>query len=261
MTSPYQDMIENFTRSLDRGDFYQNNKKYQQALQEYANALSSLHVAVMISENVNRRNNQVYYELETRITYLFLIATVLGKITTCYASMVHFKESSYILSQEKEIVSILARYERSFSAKNLNNYEACRENISLNESRLTIQEALLQQGSSIQEINLDEISKKIRETIKDISKLELCGFMLTDGTSTSSSCFIATAAYSTSTHPDLDTFRNFRDEKLLTNPLGKRLVNLYYQISPSIAQYVGNQPTIKSFVRQQLERLAQWMRN
>ena len=74
-------------------------------------------------------------------------------------------------------------------------------------------------------------------------------------------CFIATAAYSTSTHPDLDTFRNFRDEKLLTNPVGKQLVNLYYQISPSIAQYLEKQPTIKSFVKHRLERLAQWMRN
>ncbi len=79
--------------------------------------------------------------------------------------------------------------------------------------------------------------------------------------SQSSSCFIATAAYSTSTHPDLDTFRNFRDEKLLTNPLGKPLVNLYYQLSPSVAQYVEKQPAIKSFVKHRLERLAQWMRN
>jgi len=78
--------------------------------------------------------------------------------------------------------------------------------------------------------------------------------------SSDKSCFIATAAYSTPHHPDLDIFRNFRDEKLLTNTLGKRLVNLYYQISPSIAKYVEKQPAIKNFLRQQLGRLAAWMR-
>jgi hypothetical protein len=79
--------------------------------------------------------------------------------------------------------------------------------------------------------------------------------------SSSSSCFIATAAYSTSTHPDIDTFRNFRDTKLLSNPVGQGLVSLYYNISPSIANYVKKKPVIKSFLRQQLERLAEWMRS
>jgi len=83
----------------------------------------------------------------------------------------------------------------------------------------------------------------------------------TNSSSNSDSCFIATAAYSTSTHPDLDTFRNFRDERLLTNTIGKNLVSLYYKISPSLAQYVTKQPLIKSFIRRQLEHLARWMRN
>ncbi len=76
----------------------------------------------------------------------------------------------------------------------------------------------------------------------------------------SDGCFIATAAYSTSAHPDLDTFRNFRDEKLLTHPVGKRLVSLYYRLSPSIAQHVEKLPILKNFLRLQLGRLAQWMR-
>ena len=89
----------------------------------------------------------------------------------------------------------------------------------------------------------------------------ICSLELEPSLKSSDSCFIATAAYSTSTHPDIETFRNFRDEKLLTNPVGKQLVNLYYKISPSIAQYVEKQPALKSFVRYQLERLAQRMRN
>ncbi|MFB2919065.1 CFI-box-CTERM domain-containing protein [Aerosakkonema funiforme] len=264
MTSPYEDMLENFTLSMDRGDFFQKNKKYQQALQEYADALSSFRLAVSIRENITGSGGRVRYELTTRLKYLFIIATLLGKITACYAGVGQFKESNYILTKQEEIVAILARYERSFTAKDIQNYEDLRQNIDFNKSSLTLQQELIQQGQPVQEFNnFDEISNKIRKSIKEILSLGVCQFMSPDGTSisnSSSSCFIATAAYSTSTHPDLDTFRNFRDEKLLTNPVGKELVSLYYQISPSIAQYVEKRPAIKAFVRQQLERLAKWMR-
>ncbi len=73
-------------------------------------------------------------------------------------------------------------------------------------------------------------------------------------------CFIATAAYSTSIHPDLDTFRSFRDKKLLPNPFGKRLVSIYYKVSPSIARYIDQQPTIKKPLKYHLSHLANWMR-
>lgn len=78
--------------------------------------------------------------------------------------------------------------------------------------------------------------------------------------SSSDSCFIATAAYSTSRHPDLTTFRQFRDRHLLSNTFGKQLVRLYYKISPSIANYIGQKPIVKLFLRSQLEHLASWMR-
>lgn len=78
--------------------------------------------------------------------------------------------------------------------------------------------------------------------------------------SSSDSCFIATAAYSTSRHPDLTTFRQFRDRHLLSNTFGKQLVKLYYKISPSIANHISQKPKIKLFLRSQLEHLASWMR-
>ncbi|HEY9692286.1 MAG TPA: CFI-box-CTERM domain-containing protein [Oculatellaceae cyanobacterium] len=67
-------------------------------------------------------------------------------------------------------------------------------------------------------------------------------------TDNSCSCFIATAAYSTSVHPDLDTFREFRDQKLMRNYLGKILVSLYYKISPAIAKYIEKQPSSQKTV-------------
>jgi hypothetical protein len=79
--------------------------------------------------------------------------------------------------------------------------------------------------------------------------------------SSSDGCFIATAAYSTSRHPDLTTFRQFRDRELLSNAFGQKLVKLYYKISPSIANHISQKPTIKIFLRHQLEHLANWMRS
>lgn len=79
--------------------------------------------------------------------------------------------------------------------------------------------------------------------------------------SKSGGCFIATAAYSTSIHPDLDTFRQFRDRKLLTNPMGKIAVSLYYKISPTLANFIAQQPTLQKFVKARLENLAKSMRN
>ena len=76
----------------------------------------------------------------------------------------------------------------------------------------------------------------------------------------SSSCFIATAAYETQNHPDLDTFRAFRDRVLLKHSLGRSLVKVYYLTGPHLAKIVSSYPPIKKFLRSHLERLAQWMR-
>lgn len=76
---------------------------------------------------------------------------------------------------------------------------------------------------------------------------------------TGGGCFVATAAYSSSSHPDLDTFRKFRDRTLLTNPLGRLLVSVYYQIGPQLAQFVNRNLHIKKLVRFLLEQLAYFM--
>ncbi|MRJ06930.1 MAG: hypothetical protein C6I01_05365 [Epsilonproteobacteria bacterium] len=62
-------------------------------------------------------------------------------------------------------------------------------------------------------------------------------------------CFIATAAYGSYLEPHVMTLRNFRDRFLLTNPLGREFVKLYYRYSPPIAQYIRDKEGLKIVVR------------
>jgi alpha-tubulin suppressor-like RCC1 family protein len=64
-----------------------------------------------------------------------------------------------------------------------------------------------------------------------------------------SGCFIATAAYGTPMAREIETLRQFRDEYLLTNPLGQTLVDLYHRVSPAIAEFITEHPVLKPVVR------------
>jgi hypothetical protein len=62
-------------------------------------------------------------------------------------------------------------------------------------------------------------------------------------------CFIATAAYGTPMAEEIQVLRKFRDEYLLTNPVGKALVEFYYTVSPPIAAFITEHPSLKPIVR------------
>ena len=62
-------------------------------------------------------------------------------------------------------------------------------------------------------------------------------------------CFIATAAYGTPMAEQIQILREFRDGYLLTNSVGQALVDRYYRISPSIAQFITEHPGLKPIVR------------
>jgi len=64
-----------------------------------------------------------------------------------------------------------------------------------------------------------------------------------------SGCFIATAAYGSYLDSHVMALRNFRDNVLLTNALGSKIVDWYYKTSPPIAAYISRHDNLRSLTR------------
>ena len=75
-------------------------------------------------------------------------------------------------------------------------------------------------------------------------------------------CFIATAAYGTETASQLDILRDFRDQVLLENAMGSQLVEVYYKVSPPVADFIAKSDFLRAVVREVLidpvANLLQW---
>lgn len=66
-------------------------------------------------------------------------------------------------------------------------------------------------------------------------------------------CFIATAAYGTYQEPEVQVLRNFRDETLLKSKLGREFVDGYYEVSPPIADFIRDHDSLRAVVRAGLD--------
>jgi hypothetical protein len=77
--------------------------------------------------------------------------------------------------------------------------------------------------------------------------------------STSTGCFIATAAYGSPAAEQLDVLRGFRDGVLLESTAGSQLVDLYYRLSPPIADFVSGNSFLGTVVREILVDPVVWV--
>ena len=60
---------------------------------------------------------------------------------------------------------------------------------------------------------------------------------------------MATAAYGSPMADEVATLRQFRDEYLLSNAVGTKLVEMYYTYSPAIADATSQSPALRTAMR------------
>lgn len=72
-------------------------------------------------------------------------------------------------------------------------------------------------------------------------------------------CYIATMAYGDYNHPSVIILRQFRDERLLTNNMGRFFVSFYYWISPKMVKVLTGHRKTNAIIRAVLDKIVLYM--
>ncbi|MBM9536057.1 delta-60 repeat domain-containing protein [Desulfobulbus alkaliphilus] len=66
---------------------------------------------------------------------------------------------------------------------------------------------------------------------------------------TADACFVATASFGTALHPGVVILRDFRDRFLIDHAVGRWMMDQYYAVSPSLAERIAANTSLRSLVR------------
>jgi len=95
---------------------------------------------------------------------------------------------------------------------------------------------------------IDDVHVDRDKLVIDIDKSGVYGVLANGDTeqngSSDSRCFIASAAFSKNA-PEVNILRRFRDKYLLTTGYGRKMVELYYQLSPGIADVIDDSTLLR----------------
>lgn len=69
-------------------------------------------------------------------------------------------------------------------------------------------------------------------------------------------CFVATATYQSVSAPQVVILRAYRDQVLLKSKMGMKMVDLYYQVGPFLAEVVNNLPFLRPCCRKILDHIS-----
>ena len=93
-----------------------------------------------------------------------------------------------------------------------------------------------------QRLNMTYFTNYTKASVATVSHLALPA----DAPSSSSGCFIATAAFGSPMAGQVEILRQFRDSYLLTHNLGRQFVAWYYRNGPAAAAYIEDKPLAKA---------------
>lgn len=99
---------------------------------------------------------------------------------------------------------------------------------------------------------IEKLSTKL--SLSEVEKYQHKGFgshkiCYSSHNHTSSSCFIATAAFGSSFAPEVTTLRSFRDTVLRKYHFGRKFISLYESVSPPIANIIAQNDVLRYLTR------------
>jgi hypothetical protein len=288
MSYGFDEQVEEYSEKasyfMSEGDSYKSNGDLNSSLRMYLHALRNFQGFLYASERLELPAGAgvSHYDPELRVNLLLTLANLSQSVTVCYIMKSDTEKSSYFISLWEDAIKAMGELKQYLNNIQMVSYVQVLENINLSKAAIETQKS---QGVKPDPgfISKDQIERnrenidslvyyyndqfnKTVDSVKIIRSLHISSlrkptsYALTSERS-SEGCFVATAAYSDENHPDLDTFREFRDTVLNTNIVGELLVKGYYLVGPHLALFVKSSPNIQRFIRRCLTFLASWMRN